>query len=78
MRANAADSANHKSQDQQTSVTQLVSCFSATHFNSCGSCMKIFLQIEQSRVNGPLADVTGSAGVTGRQLTNAIISDKSK
>ena len=28
------------------------------------------------RGNGPLADVTGIAGVTGRQLTNTIISDK--
>ena len=28
------------------------------------------------RGNGPLADVTGIAGVTGRQLTNTIILDK--
>ena len=34
--------------------------------------------VEYSRGNGPLADVTDSAGVTGRKLANAIISDKSK
>ena len=31
-----------------------------------------------ARGNGPLADVSGSAGVTARKLANTIISDKSK
>ena len=38
-------------------------------------CMSI---IEYSRGNGQVSDVTGSAGVTGRYLAKAIISDKSK
>ncbi len=34
--------------------------------------------IESSRGNGQVSDVTGSAGVMGRYLAKAIISDKSK
>ena len=32
--------------------------------------------LEESRGNGQVSDVTGSAGVTGRYLAKAIISDK--
>ena len=34
--------------------------------------------LELSRGNGQVSDITGSAGVTGRYLAKAIISDKSK
>jgi len=36
------------------------------------------LKCVESRGNGQVSDVTGSAGVTGRYLAKAIISDKSK
>ena len=40
--------------------------------------MKLEIGIEYWRGNWTVSDVTGHAGVTGRYLANAIISDKSK
>ena len=44
----------------------------------CLPAMRACSVVEQSGGNGQVSDVTGSAGVIGRYLAKAIISDKSK